>query len=68
MKASRVVHLCCILCVGTIQFGTLDTGGVNNTGGKFATGVKDAGGKLPLVSTTPVANNGNNYQTADNLK
>jgi hypothetical protein len=30
-----------------------------DTGGKFATGP---------VSTTPVANNGNNYQTADNLK
>ncbi len=42
--------------------------GVNNTGGKFATSVNDASGKLPLVSTTPVANNGKNYQTADNLK
>jgi hypothetical protein len=30
-------------------------------------GVVDAGGKLP-VSTTQVANNGSNYQTADNLK
>jgi hypothetical protein len=30
--------------------------GVNNTGSKFATGVNDAGGKLPLVSMTPVAN------------
>jgi hypothetical protein len=42
--------------------------GVNDTGGKFATGVNDAGAVLPPVSTTPVANNGNNYQTADNLK
>jgi hypothetical protein len=32
---------------------------VVDTGGKFAIGVNDAGGKLPLVSTTPVANNGN---------
>jgi hypothetical protein len=51
----------------------VDTGGkfatsVNNTGGKFATGVSDAGGILPPVLTTPVANNGTNYQTADNLK
>jgi hypothetical protein len=46
---------------------------VVDTGGKFATGVNDAGGKLPLVSTTPaanlppvsltpVANNGNNIR------
>ncbi len=41
----------------------VDTGGkfatgvnVNYTGGKFAAGVNDDGGKLPLVSTTPVAN------------
>ncbi len=40
--------------------------GVNNTGGKFATGINDADGNLPPVSTTPVANNGNKYQTADN--
>jgi hypothetical protein len=44
---------------------------VVDIGGKFATGVNDAGGKLPPVSTTPtadlppvsltpVANNGNN--------
>jgi hypothetical protein len=43
------------------------------TGGKFAAGVNDAGGKLPPVSTTPVAslppvlmtpvaNNGNNIR------
>jgi hypothetical protein len=37
-------------------------------GGKFATGVNDTGGKLPPVSTTPVANNRSNYQTAGNLK
>ncbi len=46
---------------------------VVDTGGKFATGVNDAGGKLPPVSTTPaanlppvsltpVANNGNNVR------
>jgi hypothetical protein len=62
----------------------VDTGGkfatgVNDTGGKFATDVNNAGDKLPPVSTTPaenlppvlftpVANNGSNYQTADNLK
>jgi hypothetical protein len=38
-----------------------DTGGkfatgVNDTGGKFANGVNDAGGNLPPVSTTPAAN------------
>jgi hypothetical protein len=43
----------------------VDNGGkfaasVNDIGGKFATGVNNAGGKLPQVSTTPVANNGNN--------
>jgi hypothetical protein len=33
------------------------TTGINDTGGKFATGVvNDTGGKLPPVSTTPVAN------------
>ncbi len=32
---------------------------VVDTGGKFATGVNDAEGKLPPVSATPVANNGN---------
>jgi hypothetical protein len=32
------------------------------------TGGNDADGKLPPLSMTPVANNGNNYQTADNLK
>jgi hypothetical protein len=47
--------------------------GVVDTGGKFATDVNDAGDKLPpvsttlaanlpLVSTTPVANNGNNIR------
>jgi hypothetical protein len=29
---------------------------VVDTGGKFATGVNDTGGKLPPVSTTPAAN------------
>ena len=35
---------------------------VVDTGKKFATGVNDAGGKLPPVSTTPAANNGNNIR------
>jgi hypothetical protein len=57
----------------TIFPSVVDTGGkfatgVNDTGGKFAAGVNDAGGNLPPVSMTPVANNGNNYQTADNIK
>jgi hypothetical protein len=51
----------------TIFASVVDTGGkfatgVNDTGGKFATGFNDAGGKLPPVSTTPVANNGNNIR------
>jgi hypothetical protein len=36
--------------------------GIVDTGGKFATGVKDTGGNLPPLSTTPVANNGNNIR------
>jgi len=45
----------------------VDTGGkfatsVVDTSRKFATGVNDAGGKLPPVSTTSVANNGNNIR------
>jgi hypothetical protein len=47
--------------------------GVIDTGGKFAAGVNDTDGKLPLVSTTPlvnfptvptslVANNGNDIR------
>ncbi len=51
----------------TIFASVVDTGGkfatgVNDTGGKFATDVNDAGGKLPPVSTTEVANNGNNIR------
>jgi hypothetical protein len=38
------------------------TAGVVDTGGKFATGVNDTGDKLPLVSRTPLANNGNNIR------
>ncbi len=38
------------------------TPGVNDTGSKFAPGVNDASGKLPLASTTPVANNWNNIR------
>ncbi len=66
-----------MLLIPVAKFAT----GVNDTGGKFAAGVNDAGGKLPPVSMTPaaylppvsmtltpVANNGNNYQTADNIK
>jgi hypothetical protein len=46
------------------------TTSINNTGGKFATGTVSMtlGANLPPVSTTPVVNNGNNYQTAYNLK
>jgi hypothetical protein len=45
----------------------VDTGGkfatgVNNTSGKFAAGVNNTGDNLPLVSMTPVANNGNNIR------
>jgi hypothetical protein len=36
--------------------------GVIDTGGKFAVGVNNAGGKLPPVSTTPAVNNGNNIR------
>jgi hypothetical protein len=48
----------------TIYASVVDTGGkfatgVNDTGVKFAAGVNDAGGKLPPLSTTPAANNGN---------
>jgi hypothetical protein len=51
---------------------------INNTGGKFfhqfSLVLLISVANLPAVSTTPVANlppvatNGNNYQTADNLK
>jgi hypothetical protein len=47
------------------------TAGINDIGGKFATEINNSGGKFPpvsLVSLIPVSNNGNNYQTADNLK
>ncbi len=45
----------------------VDTGGkfatgVFDTSRKFATGVNDASGKLPPVSMTSVANNGNNIR------
>jgi hypothetical protein len=33
--------------------------GDNDTSGKFATCINDAGGKFPPVSTSPVGNNGN---------
>jgi hypothetical protein len=36
------------------------TTGINDTGGKFASDINDTGGKLPLVSTTQVANDGIN--------
>jgi hypothetical protein len=38
------------------------TAGVVDTAGKFATCVIDTSCKLPQVSTTPVANNGNNIR------
>jgi hypothetical protein len=50
------------------SFSSVVETGVNKSGGKFATGVNNPGGKLPSVTKTPVANNGNNYQTAGNLK
>ncbi len=40
---------------------------VVDTGGKFATGVNDAGGKLPPVSTTPAANLSLSLQTTQPL-
>jgi hypothetical protein len=45
----------------------VDTGGkfatgVNDTGGCHRTGSSDTGRKLPPVSMTPVANNGNNIK------
>jgi hypothetical protein len=46
---------------GVVNFATSSTS-VDNTGGKFAPAVNDVGGKLPPVSTTPVANNGNNIR------
>jgi hypothetical protein len=51
----------------TIFASVVDTGGKfatgdNDTGGKFATGVNGAGGKLPPVSATPAAHNGNNIR------
>jgi hypothetical protein len=58
---------------GKFVIGINDTGGkfasginntgckfFHNTGGKFATGVDNASVNLPPVSTTPVANSGNN--------
>ncbi len=39
-----------------------DSAGVVDTSGKFSIGVYDADGKLPLISTTPVAKNGNNVR------
>jgi hypothetical protein len=50
-------------------FATSSAGVVDTGGGKFATSVNDIGGKfaasrgkLPPVSTAPVANNGNNIR------
>ncbi len=47
--------------------GVVDTGGkfvtgVNNTGGKFAASVNINDGKMPQVTTTLTANNGNNIR------
>jgi hypothetical protein len=36
-----------------------------NTGGQFATGINDTGGKFAPVSTTRVANNGNNIKLSE---
>ncbi len=35
--------------------------GINDTGGKFATGVNNTGGNLPPVSTTPAANSATSF-------
>ncbi len=40
------------------------TTGIDDAGGKLATGINDTGGKF----AAGVVYNGNNYQTADNLK
>ncbi len=48
------------------SFASIVDTGVKDTGGKFATGVNDAGDKLLLVLTTPAVNLP--HQTADNLK
>ncbi len=58
---------CVVETGGKFATGVNDTGGkfatgVNDTGGKFAACVNDADGKLPPVSTTQVANNGNNIR------
>ncbi len=55
------------------NFATTSTGGVVDTGDKFATGVNEVSmmqvENLPPVSTTcPMANNGNNMRLADTLK
>jgi hypothetical protein len=44
--------------------------GINDTGSNFDTGVNDTSGKFAIGvnDTGLVANNRNNYQTADNLK
>jgi hypothetical protein len=51
----------------TSTAGVVDTGGkftasVYDTGSKFSAGVNATGGKLPRVSTTPVANLANNIR------
>jgi hypothetical protein len=43
------------------NFSTIFTSSVD-TDSKFASGVNDTGGKLPPVTTKPVANNGNNIR------
>jgi hypothetical protein len=61
---------------GTPPVSTTPVANCHDTGGKIAAGINninDTGGKLtganlPPVQTTSVANNGTNYQTADNLK
>jgi hypothetical protein len=58
------------ICKSKCTTGINDTGGkfasytasVVDTSGKFATGDNDTGGNLPLLSTTPMANNENNIR------
>ncbi len=38
--------------------------GINDTGGKIATGVNNTGGNLPPVSTTPAANSATSLASA----
>ncbi len=84
VSTTPVVNLLPVSMTRVEKFSTIfpsdvDTGGQFDTGVNDAAGANNANGKLPPISTTPAANfppvswtpvakNGNNYQTADNLK